>query len=140
VEDPGETVVLTQRGSTVSVSQFTNSADRMEELHAAQQAILANFAKGYGPNGSSTPYFFNAPTPQPINYIQPGSATTQDPLPPLQVAPNPVIEINIVKPPPPPPSPPTLNASTGPTLIDTVAFDDFAASSGSFSASSSSGT
>ena len=140
VEDPGETVVLTQRGSSVSVSQFTNSAARMEELQAAQQAVLANFAKGYGPNGSSTPYFFNAPTPQPINYIQPGSATTQDPLPPLPVAPNPVIEINIVKPPPPLPSPPTLNASTGPTLIDTVAFDDFSASSGTFSASSSSGT
>src|SRR5262245_23664388 len=52
VDDPGKTVELTQRGSSVSVSQFTNSADRMEELQAAQQAVLANFAKGYGQNGS----------------------------------------------------------------------------------------
>jgi VCBS repeat-containing protein len=139
VEDPGETVVLTQRGSSVSVTQVANSPARMEELQAAQQAVLANFAKGYGANGSSTPYFFNTPSPQPINFIQPGSTTTQDPLPPLPVAPNPVIEINIVKPPPPPASPPTLDLATGPTLIDTVVFDDFAASGGTFAASSSSG-
>jgi VCBS repeat-containing protein len=140
VEDPGETVVLTQRGSSISVSQFTNSADRMEELHAAQQAILANFAKGYGPSGSSTPYFSDPPRPQPINFIQPGGSTTQESLPPLPSAPNPTIEINLIKPPPPPPVPPTLDLATGPTLIDTVVFDDFAASSGTFNASSSSGT
>src|SRR4030095_4683790 len=82
VEDPGETVVLTQRGSSISVSQFTNSADRMEELHAAQQAILANFAKSYGPSGPSPPYFSDPPRPQPINFIQPGGSTTQESLPP----------------------------------------------------------
>ena len=33
--------------------------------------------------------------------------------------------------------PPTLNAVTGPTEIDTVVFDDFTATSGTFAASSS---
>src|SRR5260370_7697501 len=37
----------------------------------------------------------------------------------------------------PPPQPPTLNVATGPIEIDTVVFDTFTATSGTFSASSS---
>ena len=57
VEDPGETIVLNKRGSSVSVNQVANTATRMEELQAAQQDVLANYAKGLGPTGSSTPPF-----------------------------------------------------------------------------------
>ena len=33
----------------------------MEELHAAEQAVLSNFGRGYGPIGSGTPYLFISP-------------------------------------------------------------------------------
>ena len=49
VEDPGETVVLSRRGSSVSVNDVANSPTRMQELQAAQQDVLANFAKGLVP-------------------------------------------------------------------------------------------
>ena len=55
VEDPGQTVVLRPQGSSVSVSQSTNSPARMAELQAAQQDALATFEKGLGSTGSSTP-------------------------------------------------------------------------------------
>ena len=58
VEDPGETIVLSRRGSSVSVNQVANTPARMAELQAAQQDVLANYAKGLGPSGSSTPPFF----------------------------------------------------------------------------------
>ena len=57
VEDPGETVVLTRTGSSVSVNQVANSPARMEELQAAQQEALANFAKGLGQAGTAHPLF-----------------------------------------------------------------------------------
>ena len=41
VEDPGQTIVLRSQGSSVSVSQSTNSAARMAELQEAQQEALA---------------------------------------------------------------------------------------------------
>ncbi len=53
VWDPGETIELSRRGSSISVNQFANSAVRMDELHAAQQDVLANFAKGLVPKGAS---------------------------------------------------------------------------------------
>src|ERR1700757_2420001 len=56
VEDPGETVVLTRRGSSVSVNQVANSPARMEELQAAQQEALADFAKGLASAGSAPPF------------------------------------------------------------------------------------
>ena len=52
VADPGETIVLTQSVSPIKASQATHSTARMEELHAAEQAVLSNFRKGYGPIGS----------------------------------------------------------------------------------------
>jgi VCBS repeat-containing protein len=136
VEDPGQTVELTSKGSSVNVSQFANSPARMEELQAAQQAVLANYARGYGPGGSSTPYYLDQPKAQPINYEQPGGSTAQGLLPPLPGGPKPFI-IEPFIPPPPPPEPPSLNAATGPTLIDTAVLDLFTASGGSFAASSS---
>jgi len=48
VEDPGQTVALRPQGSSVSVSQTTNSAARMAELQAAQQEALATYEKGLG--------------------------------------------------------------------------------------------
>jgi VCBS repeat-containing protein len=133
VDDPGQTIVLTNKGSSISVGQFTNSAARMEELRDVQQAVLANFAKGYNPNGSSSPPgYFDPPPLQPINYVQPGGYTTQASLPPLQF-PQPPIEPLIIK---PPPLPPALNLVTSPILIDTSVFDTFGASTGILAASS----
>src|SRR6266404_5629703 len=137
VEDPGETIVLGPRGSTISVNQVANTAARMDELQAAQQDVLANFAKGLGPTGSSTPPSVNPLPVQPINFIQTETPTGQNSLPPLQWIVVSVPEINIVHPPPPPPPPPTLNAGTGPTETDTVVFDTFTATSGTFVANSS---
>ncbi|WOH53684.1 LuxR C-terminal-related transcriptional regulator [Bradyrhizobium sp. sBnM-33] len=88
VVDPGETVVLTQRGSPINVSQVTHSAARMEELHAAEQAVLSNFGRGYGPIGSGTPYFFISPLLQAIN--QTGGPTAQQQFPPLEFASTPI--------------------------------------------------
>src|SRR6266571_3336178 len=83
VEDPGETIVLGPRGSTISVNQVANTATRMEELQAAQQDVLANFAKGLGPPGSSTPPFVNPLPVQPINFMPTEAPTGQNSLPPL---------------------------------------------------------
>jgi VCBS repeat-containing protein len=55
VADSGETAVLTHRVSPIKASQVTHSTARMEELHAAEQAVLSNFRKGYGPIGSGAP-------------------------------------------------------------------------------------
>jgi hypothetical protein len=59
VEDPGETIVLSKTGSSVSVSPSANTRARMEELQEAQQDVLANLAKGPGATGSSAPPFVN---------------------------------------------------------------------------------
>ncbi len=47
VEDPGETVVISRQGSSVSVNQVANSPARMDELRAIQQAALGNYEKGW---------------------------------------------------------------------------------------------
>jgi VCBS repeat-containing protein len=134
VEDPGETIVLSAKGSTISVNQVANTATRMAELQAAQQDVLANFAKGFGPNGSSTPAFGNPLKLQPINFIQTNDPPApQNSLPALPWLVDSTAMILIVYKPPPPPS---LNAVTGPTEIDTAAFDFFTATSGTFLASS----
>ncbi|WP_108516465.1 LuxR C-terminal-related transcriptional regulator [Bradyrhizobium algeriense] len=86
VADPGETVALTQRDSPIKVNQVTHSAARMEELHAAEQAALSNFGRGYGPIGSGTPCLFISPLLQAIN--QTGSPTAQQQFPPLEFASN----------------------------------------------------
>ncbi len=134
VEDPGETIVLSKKGSSISVNQVANSASRMEELQAAQQDVLANFAKGPGASGSSTPPFVNPLPVQRIDFIQTDAPAGQNSLPPLLWTPTVVPETIIIHPPPPPP---TLQAATGPIEIDTVVFDTFTATSGTFVASSS---
>jgi VCBS repeat-containing protein len=136
-EDPGETVVLSRRGSSVSVDQVANSASRMEELRTAQQDVLANLTKGLGPNGSSTPPFANPQELlQPINFTQPDPTHPQNSLFPIESAVVVVPEIIVGHLPPPPPVPPTLNLGVGPTEVDTVVFDTFTATSGTFVASS----
>ncbi|MEH2499202.1 VCBS repeat-containing protein [Bradyrhizobium sp. AZCC 1678] len=88
VADPGETVVLTQRDSPIKVNQVAHSAARMGELHAAEQAALSNFGRGYGLIGSGTPYLFISPLLQAINPT--GSSTAQQQFPPLAFASNPI--------------------------------------------------
>jgi VCBS repeat-containing protein len=134
VEDPGQTTVLSLKGSSVSVNQSTNSAARMEELQAAQQDVIANLAKGLGPTGSGTPYFTNPLEPEPINFTVPDAPSPQNTLTPIQAVIVPIPEVIIVH---PPPLPPSLNTGTGPVEIDTVKFDTFTATSGTFHASSS---
>jgi len=127
VDDPGETIVLKKVGSTIGVNQVTNTAARMEELQAAQQDALANL-EGQGHHGSSTPPFVKSLPLQPINFIPPDAPAPQDLLPPVSVIfiPDPLI----VHP------PPTLSTGAGPTELDTVVFDTFTATSGTFAASS----
>ncbi|SFN90050.1 VCBS repeat-containing protein [Bradyrhizobium sp. Rc3b] len=128
VEDPGETIVIKKVGSTISVNQVANTAARMEELRAAQQDVLANLGE-QGPRGSSTPFFVKPQPLQPINFIQPDAPT-------LQILPttSPLITFALVD-----PVPPTLSTGAGPIELDTVVFDTFTATTGTFSASSTSG-
>jgi VCBS repeat-containing protein len=143
VEDPGATIVLRAQGSSISVNQVANTTTRMRELQDAQQDVLANLAKELGPTGSSTPPSLDTLPLQPINFIQTDSAPSeQESLPPIPSIVNAVFETIVAspreeQPPPPPPAPPTLTAVAGPTEIDTVAFDEFTATSGTFAASSS---
>jgi VCBS repeat-containing protein len=133
VDDPEQTVVLTKTGSSVSFAQVTNGAARMEDLQAQQQDVLANYAKEHGPHGSSTPPGETAdPTPQPINFVVPDGPVPQHSLPALAVAASFVPDVLIIHSPPPPP---TLTVGSGPVEVDTVAFDKFSATIGSFSAS-----
>ena len=137
VEDPGETVVLSKIGSSVSVNQFANSATRMEELQAAQQEVLANYAKELGhPGSSSLPLFDQLQGLEPINFIQSEDVQEQNSLPPIPSSGFVVPEIMLIR---PPPSPPTLTIAAGPIETDTVIFDTFTATSGTFAASSANG-
>lgn len=79
VDDPGETVVLNRVGSSVSVNQITNSAARMEELHSAQQDVLANLTRG--PLGSSTPPFADSLSLQHINFTSENTTAAPNLLP-----------------------------------------------------------
>ncbi|QOZ36831.1 DUF5801 repeats-in-toxin domain-containing protein [Bradyrhizobium sp. CCBAU 53421] len=134
VEDPGETIVLSKRGSSVGVSHVTNSPAHMEELREAQQEALANFEKGAGSKGSGMPALEGSPLLQPINF-QPGAPPlTQDPL-----APVPEVIFATIQTFKPPPVPPSLNLGAGIAEIDTAKFDNFSAASGTFSASSKNG-
>ncbi|WP_334495590.1 VCBS domain-containing protein [Bradyrhizobium sp. AZCC 1678] len=137
VEDPGQTIILRSQGSSISVSQSTNSAARMAELQAAQQEALATFEKGLGSTGSSTPPPLEQLPVQPINFIPIDDSTPVQDLPALPaVILASVPEMIIGQTPAPPPTPPTLNAAIGPTEIDTTVFDLFTATSGTFLASS----
>jgi VCBS repeat-containing protein len=133
VEDPGQTVVLSKIGSSMSVAQVGNSAARMEELQAAQQDVFANLAKELGPNGSSTPPFVESLPLEPINFTESDAPALQHSLPPVLPGVILVPEVILVRP------PPTLNVQGGPVELDTVVFDTFTATSGTFSASSAIG-
>ena len=126
VEDPGETIVLNRIGSSVNVSQVANSAARMEELQAAQQDVLANLTRG--PTGSSTPSFDDPVSLEHINFTPHDSITPQGVLPPLPLFDIPVPVIIH--------APPSLGLPTGPVEIDTIHFDEFTTTSGTFAASS----
>lgn len=123
VEDPGETIVVKRIGSSVSVSQIANSAARMEELQAAQQDVLANLT--HGPTGSSTPYFGSSLALQHINFTSDNTTAPPNQLPPLPVIVIPLVERPL----------PTLILPAGPVEIDTITFDEFSATSGTFTAS-----
>ena len=100
VEDPGETVVLSRKGSSVSVNQVANSPARMEELQAAQQDVLANFMKGLHTGSSAAPFSSPQLELQPINFIQGDFPVPQKPLPPIQATLIPVQDIFIAPSPP----------------------------------------
>ncbi len=109
VEDPGETVVLTRRGSSVSLNEVANSPARMEELQAAQQEALANFAKGLGQSGDSAPPFSDPELlPQPINFIPGDSPAVEGSPLPIEATLITVPELIILPPMQPTPAPPTL--------------------------------
>jgi VCBS repeat-containing protein len=138
IEDPGVSVVLNRSGSTIIVNQFTNSTSRLEELEAAQREVMANLAKELGPPGSSTPPLVDRLPVQPINFTQPDSPGELESLPALPVSSPALMEAMIIRPSAPAPTL-TLALGAGPSETDTVVFDTFTATSGVFSASSSSG-
>src|SRR5262249_38288173 len=108
VDDPGQTVVLTKIGSSVSVAPVANSPTRMEDLQAQQQDALANVAKEQGPQGSSTPPG-EAPelAPRPINFIEPDGPVPQRSLPALVVPASSVPDTLLSH------TPPTLTVASG---------------------------
>jgi len=129
VDDPGQSVVLSKTGSSVSFAQVTNTASQMEDLQAQQQDVLANYAKQHVAPGSSTPPGETADqAPQPINFTEPDAPVQQHSLPALVIPASFVPDAPLVH------SPPTLTLGSGPIEVDTIAFDKFAATSGSFSA------
>jgi VCBS repeat-containing protein len=137
VDDPEQTIVLSKTGSSVSFAQVTNSAARMEELQAEQQDVLANYAREHGPHGSSSPLDGTTdPAAQPINFVEPDGPAPQHSLPALVIPASFLPDAPLVHPPPQTPTL-TLTVVSGPVEVDTVAFDDFSATSGSFSATSS---
>lgn len=83
VADPGETVVLTQRGSFTKENQVAHAAARMEGPHAAEQAALSHIGRGCGTIGSGATSLFISPLQQAINNSQ------QPPFPPLGFGSNP---------------------------------------------------
>jgi VCBS repeat-containing protein len=109
----------------------------MAELQAAQQEALATYEKGLGSHGSSTPPALEPLPVQPINFIPIDRSSPAQELPalPASILAS-VPETVIGRLPPAPPLPPTLNAAAGPTETDTVVFDLFTATSGTFLASS----
>lgn len=140
VEDPGVTIVLRPQGSSVIVNQLQNSPARMAELQEAQQEVLSTATKGVGSTGSSTPPSDNSLPVQPINFIQNDSIQpAQNTLAPLPASFVSIPETIIGQIPPPAPTPPTFGAFLAPTENDTIAFDTFTATSGTFAASSSNG-
>ncbi|MHC2467638.1 hypothetical protein ACVIHD_006650 [Bradyrhizobium embrapense] len=113
VDDPGVTVILSPKGSSVGVNQVTNSPAHMEELRDAQQEALANLEKGTGARGSGMPALEESPLLQPINFQPDSPSLVPDPL-----APVPIIKfafIDIFNPPPPPP-PLKLTFGAAPSL------------------------
>jgi VCBS repeat-containing protein len=138
VDDPEQTVVLSKTGSSVTFAQTANNAARMEDLQAEQQDVLANYTREHGQHGSGTPPGETAdPAPEPINFVVPGGSVLQQSLPSL-VSASFVPDTPFIQSPPPPP-PPTLMLGSSPVEVDTIAFDKFSASIGSFSASFGSG-
>ncbi len=135
VDDPEQTVVLTKIGSSVSFAQVANSAARMEDLQAQQQDVLANYAREHGPHGSSTPPGETAdPAPEPINFVVPDGPVPQHVASRAGIPASFVPDTLFIHSPPPPP---TLTLGSSPVEVDTVAFDKFSASIGSFSAPAS---
>lgn len=124
VDDPGETVVISKNGSSISV--VGNTPGRMEELQQAQQDILDLATRGVGPSGSGTPPFVKTLPVEPINFIQPDAPSTMRELAPSRWIDIPAPTIPLV-------FPPTLTVGAGPVEVDTVAFDTFTATSGVFS-------
>jgi len=103
----------------------------MDDLRSQQQDVLDNYAKDHGPSGSGTPPGEAVDqTLQPIDFQAPDGPSPQHALPGLVVPASFVPDGPLIH------SPPTLTLGSGPVEIDTVAFDEFSASSGSFSATS----
>ena len=134
VDDPEQTVVLSKTGSSVSFAQTANNAARMEDLQAEQQDVLANYTREHEQHGSGTPPGETAaPAPEPINFVVPGGSVLEQSLPALVsasfVPDTPFIHSPTL----------TLTLGSSPVEVDTIAFDKFSASIGSFSASFGSG-
>jgi len=125
VDDPGQTIVLHEKGSSVSVNQVANTAARMAELRAAQQDALGNFSRETGAKGSSTPPPVKSLTPLPIDFVRPDGPLPQI-TPPIQTI---LVTPAIVDPPVR-----SLTLTALPAVNDTSAFDHFTPTAGALTA------
>ncbi|MBH5367880.1 VCBS domain-containing protein [Bradyrhizobium glycinis] len=125
VDDPGQTIVLHERGSSVAVNKVNNTAAQMEELRAAQQDVLANLSRETGAKGSSTPPSATPLTPQRIDFIRPDVLLPQI---------TPAIQAIFVGPAVVDPPVRSLTATALPIVTDTSAFDHFPPTAGALKA------
>ena len=119
LNDPGDTIVLRQIGSSVSESHVPNSLVQMLGFSNDQQQVLQVAAQGQGPTGfgnggSSTPpplppefgpQPINNFVPQPPPFLAPNGGQSGSTTTALDFVPTPEA------PPPPPPPPPTVGAT-----------------------------
>lgn len=118
VDDPALTYVVDDDGS---VERRINSSARMEDLQAAQQAVLGTLNQGFAGPGGSGNSLDSPGLPQLQDLIVPINFRSLDPVP-ERFAPDlivPLVDTPVfVAPPPPPPSPPVITTFTLDSGID----------------------
>ena len=88
--DPGETVVLAQRGSPLRRSKSRTRRREWKSCARLSRPFPPASGEATARLDQSTPYLSIPPLLQPINNNQTGSATAQQQFPPLEFASNPI--------------------------------------------------
>jgi VCBS repeat-containing protein len=138
VDDPGETIVLRPRGSSVSVEQVANTPQQMGQLQTAFDDAYSKYTQGLqdpfiqqyqqnhafaqpqstGPSGSSTSPTILANNTPPPPASNDGPTPNNNPAPVTPPPPPPPIVTPVVEIIPPPPPPPPSIAWDGDSLVE----------------------